>query len=91
MQIKVIKNEKNLLEFKLKGERHTFPNLLVKKLQKNKEVVFAAYKLEHPSDSDSLIIVKTKKKNPKKVLVEASKEIAKETKEFAKKASQALK
>ncbi|AIF70194.1 DNA-directed RNA polymerase subunit L [Palaeococcus pacificus DY20341] len=48
MKIEIIKKEENLLEFYLEGEDHTFANLLVETLHKNKHVIFAAYTIEHP-------------------------------------------
>lgn len=70
--IKVLKNEKNELEVKLLGERHSIPAMIRAELLKDKDVSFAAYKLEHPMDQDSLMIVKTKgAKTAKKALSDA--------------------
>ena len=77
MEIEVVKNEKKVLEFKLKGERHTFPGLLVDKLQNSSDVEFAAYKLEHPKDKESIIVLRTKSKAPKTVLTQVNKELIK--------------
>ena len=91
MKIEVLREEKDLLEFKLKGERHSFPGLLVNNLLKHENVEFASYKLEHPMDKDSVIIVKTSGKSPKKILLDCSKQVRQDMDEFAKKAKQALK
>ena len=48
MKIEIIRKEDNLLEFYLEGETHTFANLLVERLHRNKHVTFAAYTVEHP-------------------------------------------
>jgi len=83
MDIEVIKNEKNLIEFKLKGERHTIPNLLRQKLLESKEVEFVAYKLEHPTAEDSMFVLRTKKEKPIKVLKNACTELINDLNEFS--------
>ncbi len=76
MEIRIIREEENVLEFELPSEDHTFCNLLVNILNKNPHVRFAAYKIEHPLIGVPQIIVRTDGiKKPKEVLMEASKEI----------------
>ncbi|MFH1752540.1 MAG: RpoL/Rpb11 RNA polymerase subunit family protein [archaeon] len=82
MKIEVIKNENDLMEFKLLGEKYSFPSLLKEKLLLDKSVTFAASKLNHPTDKDSIFIVRTKGKTPKKALTDACIEISKELKDF---------
>ncbi len=84
MQIEVLSEKKNELEFVLKGERHTFPNLLRSALLEDSDVLFAAYKLNHPFDNDSQFIVKTKGKTAKKALGDALKKIDSDLTEFKK-------
>ena len=48
MKIEVIKRERNVMEFYLVGEDHTFANLLNEVLHENKHVTFAGYTIEHP-------------------------------------------
>lgn len=84
MEIEILQNKKELLEFKLKGERHTFPNLLKYYLLKDPKVEFASYKLSHPHDNDSLFILKTKGKTPKAALTDASKKIKEHASDFKK-------
>jgi DNA-directed RNA polymerase II subunit RPB11 len=91
MEIEILKNEKDCVEFKLVGERHTFPNLLVHELLKDDKVVFAAYRLEHPHDPDSTVIVKTKGKTASKVLLDACRGVTKELSEFQKEIRSAFK
>ncbi|MCX8190080.1 MAG: DNA-directed RNA polymerase subunit L [Candidatus Diapherotrites archaeon] len=91
MEIEILRMEKDLLEFKMKGERHTYPQLLKHYLLKNPDVAFAAYKLEHPLNKDSLFIVKVKKGNPLQALKDANKEIIAEIDEFEQKLKEALK
>ena len=75
MELKILKNEKDEIEFIMKDNRHTFPNLLRSRLLKTSGVSFAAYKLKHPLDNESQFIVKTKGKSAKKALTEATKAI----------------
>ena len=91
MQIEVLKNEKDFCEFVIKGERHTFPNLLRSKLLKDPAVTFVAYNLEHPQDADSKFVVRTKGKAPKKVLSDACATIEAELEDFNKSVKKALK
>lgn len=84
MKISVIKNEKNELEFYIEGERHTLTNLLRKKIADDPAVEFSAYKLDHPLDKKSRLIVKTTNKSPKKVVEDAIKKIKDELAEFKK-------
>lgn len=91
MEIELLRAEKDLLEFKIKGERHTYPQLLKYYLLKNPDVAFAAYKLEHPLDKDSIFIVRVKKGTPLQALKDANKEIIAEIDDFADKLKEALK
>ncbi|MFQ5815364.1 MAG: RpoL/Rpb11 RNA polymerase subunit family protein [Candidatus Hydrothermarchaeaceae archaeon] len=47
MELKVINESRNELEFELIGEDHTFSNSLREVLNKNKSVLSAAYRVEH--------------------------------------------
>jgi len=91
VELKELKKTKDTLEFKLLGERHTFPQLLKKELLKDSNVEFVSYKLRHPFDKDSTFIVKVKKGNPKTALSEAAKRIGKEADSFSKELQKALK
>lgn len=82
MEIKVLNKEKNSLEFKLIGERHTLPALLKKQLLKDSSVEFASYKLEHPFDNDAMFFLRTKGKTPAKALQDASNALKKDLKNF---------
>lgn len=91
MEIEVIKKQKNYLEFILKGERHTFPNLLRSRLLKDPAIEFASYVLDHPLDEDSRFVIKTKGKTPKKALDDALKKIEKDLGDFEKSIKKAIK
>ena len=82
MEIELIKNNKNMVEFSIKGERHTFSNLLKSRLLEDKSVEFASYLLEHPTDNSAKFILATKGKTPKKALEDAIKKIDDDLSEF---------
>lgn len=73
MEITVLESKKDSLEFVLKGERHTFTNLLREALLQDPKVEFAAYSLNHPFDKDAKFIVKTEGKTAVKALSDALK------------------
>ncbi len=91
MEIEIIKEGKEELEFAIKGERHTFPNLLRSTLLKDSKVVFAAYKLHHPSDEGASFALRTSGKVPKKALADALKEINSDLADFDKEVKKVLK
>jgi DNA-directed RNA polymerase subunit L len=84
MEIKVLEESKNKILFQLKDEDHTFCNLLRQSLVSNDAVKLATYKIDHPLVGIPQFIVETKDKDPKKVLMEAAKEIQKELDKFKK-------
>ena len=91
MKMEVLKNEKEMLEFRLEGERHTFPNLLRSKLLENKNVEFVSYMLDHPLDKSAKFVLRTSGKSPNEVLEEAPKQIESDVDEFGSNAKKALK
>ncbi len=91
MKLDILKNEKNFVEFKIEGERHTLPNLLKQKLLENKDVEFVSYILDHPMDTSAKFVLKTTGKSPKKVLEDAAKEIEEDLDDFSKKVKKVLK
>ena len=82
MEIKILVNEKNMLEMELTDIDQSLAQLLAEKLSAEKSVEFAAFKLEHPMIANPKIIVKTKKGDPEKLVLEKLEEIKKEVKDF---------
>ena len=78
MELKVLKNDAHEIEFVMKGQRHTYPQLLRQRLLEDSDVSFVAYKLAHPLDDDCRFILKTKGKSAKKALEDAVKQIDKD-------------
>jgi DNA-directed RNA polymerase subunit L len=90
MKLEIINKDKNFLEFRILGERHSLPNLLRARLSEKKEVEFVSYTLEHPMDNDSVFVLRTKGKEPSKVLLQVTGEIEKEIGEFETKLKKAV-
>ncbi|MBN1785741.1 MAG: DNA-directed RNA polymerase subunit L [Candidatus Methanofastidiosa archaeon] len=78
MELETIYEDGYEMEIRLHGESNTFANLLRGYLQKDEDVVFAAYKVPHPlldSDKPLLKIRTNGKKTPKQALKDANKAI----------------
>ena len=85
MELKIIEDKKNRMVFELKGETHTFCNILRKELWNDKHVKSAAYNIEHPLIGIPKIIVETDgNESPKKALKEAVKRMQKVNDKFKK-------
>jgi len=91
MELEVLKSEKNFVEFVMKGERHTLPNLLKAKLMENPDVSFVAHTMRHPLESDSKFVLRTKSKPAIKALQEACDSIEEDLASFGKALKKALK
>ncbi len=90
MELLIIESTKNRLQANIKGADHTVCNVVVDELWNDSDVVNAAYNVEHPIVADPKILIETKSKDPKKVLVDAIARVKKQTAEFKKQASSAL-
>jgi len=82
MELKIIKDEKDMMQVELVGESTTFANLLKDELYEDKSVTSAAFLVEHPLVSNPRIIVRTKGKTPKKALKDAAARIEKKAADF---------
>jgi DNA-directed RNA polymerase subunit L len=80
MEIEVKKEDKKEIEFLLKGEGHSFSQMLVSQLLKNPDVESAQYKIDHPLLGNLTFYVRTKKSSPREALKKAAKEIHREIK-----------
>lgn len=69
MEIKVLEEKKDYIRFNLIGETHTFGNILREELNNSKDIDFATYRREHPSEDFIEFIVQAKKdKDVKKII-----------------------
>lgn len=85
MEINILEDKKNRMVFELKGETHTFCNILRKELWNDKHVKAAAYNIEHPLIGIPKIIVETDGiETPQKALKEAIKRMQKTNDVFRK-------
>ncbi len=88
MELKILEESKNKLVFELKGEDHTFCNILVKELQKDSSVKAAAYRIDHPLERIPTIIVEGDE--PKKSIQKAISSLKKESQDFLNKVGKEL-
>ena len=73
MKARVLRREKNELEFELEGEDHTFCNPLVKTLLTIEGVDFGAYHISHPLVRIPRIYVRTRGElTPEEALIKAA-------------------
>jgi len=91
MQVNIIDSNKNMLEFEIIKADHTIPRLITDRLNEDKNVEFAAYKIEHPLVSSPKVIVKTKKGDPLDLVLEKIEEIKQEVVDFRKQFKDAVK
>ncbi|MCK4319189.1 DNA-directed RNA polymerase subunit L [Candidatus Micrarchaeota archaeon] len=84
MEIKIFEDNKNELEFEVVDWDSTIAEIIIDKLNTYKEVEFAAYKIEHPLINGPKIYIKSKLKEPKALLLKATKEISSEIENFSK-------
>jgi len=82
MEVKILEMGKNHLKLAIKGEDHTYLNLLQHTLLEDSDVEIAKYRIPHPLVSTPELYIKTKKKNPVEVLKKANERIAKECEEL---------
>ncbi|MCC7571851.1 MAG: DNA-directed RNA polymerase subunit L [Candidatus Methanofastidiosum sp.] len=88
MDIEVIKNEENFMEFRIIGEDHTLCNVLRDALLQNNKVKVAAYRIDHPllDRKRPMFIINTDGSiSPKDALLEAIKSVEKDIRGLKKK------
>ena len=84
MAFTVVEESKTKLVFDLKGESHTFCNLLKEELLTTKGVVTATYRVDHPLIGVPHFMLETKGTEPRKALKEALASIKKKAEAFRK-------
>ncbi len=82
MEVKILINEKNTLELELAGGDQSLAQLLAERLNEDKDVEFASYKVEHPIVGNPKLFLRTRKGEPAKLVLEKLAEIKKEVSEF---------
>lgn len=84
MEIKILTEEKNVIEIEMGNIDVSLGHLIAEKLSANKEVEFAACKLEHPVIGSPKLIIRTKKGDAQKLLKTVLNEIKEEVETFKK-------
>ena len=82
MELNTLQKTKTKLRLEIKGEDHTFVNILKKELYNDKAVKYAGYKIEHAHIGIPELIMETEGKDPKKVLLDAVSRLKKIDKEL---------
>ncbi len=81
MEIKITEMSENFVKLVIKGEDHTYLNLLQHELLKDEDVVLAKYNIPHPYVGEPELVVRTKGKNPIQAIKEANERIVKKIEE----------
>ena len=84
MEVKIVTNEKNILELELVGADQSLAQLITMRLNEDKDVDFASYKLEHPILSSPTLYVRTKKGDPSKLVLSVVASLKKDIEDFKK-------
>ena len=82
MEVKVLKEDKNLIEIQISEETHTLPNLLRGELWNVNDVSVVSYNLKHPVVASPIFILRTKTGKPKKAISQAVSNLKSKTKEL---------
>ena len=82
MEIKILKEEKNKIEFEVIGEDHTLCNALRDELWNQEDVEISAYNIKHPLISNPVMLVETSRGDPKKALQNTVSSLKKKIKEL---------
>ncbi len=91
MDIKITEKTDNTLKAKITGASHQSLNLLQSELLKDKDVTFAAYRIDHPLMEEFSLIVKTHSKDVSKIISSANNSTIKKLKDFKKELLAAIK
>tara|TARA_Y100000310_G_scaffold335367_2_gene417239 strand:- start:852 stop:1121 length:270 start_codon:yes stop_codon:yes gene_type:complete len=84
MELNILEESKKRMVFELKGEDHTFCDLLKETLWKVKGVEVASYRIEHPLVGVPKFLIETKGIEPREALKKALTSIKKQATEFKK-------
>jgi len=92
MELELVKKENGSLLVKIVGENHTLCNLLREELNKDENVVSAAYTIEHPLTESPKFYVKIKKgKSPERALADAAGRIVEQLEDLRRQLQKVLK
>ena len=84
MEIKFLVDEKHHVEGEVAGCDYSILALIHEKLSKDKDVAFATYVIGSPSRDNPKLVVKTKKKDAKKLIKSVIDDLVKEFENLSK-------
>ena len=82
MEIKILNEDKNRIEFEVIGEDHTLCNAVRNELWNQNNVNVSAYNIKHPLVSNPIMLVEVSKGDPKTALNSAVSSLKKQIKEL---------
>jgi len=82
VELKLLKRTDNTLIFEIRGEGHTFCQLLQRALLKNPAVEMAGYDIPHPQVAHPVFTLRVKEGRPEEALKAAVEELRKQLEEF---------
>ena len=82
MELNVLESKKNKLMLEIKGEDHTFCNMLKEELWNNKHTKAASYYIKHPLVGVPTLVLETDGEDPVKMLQAAAKKLGKDLDKF---------
>jgi DNA-directed RNA polymerase subunit L len=80
MEVKIKKIQDNYIELETIDEDPAFLGAISDILLKNPDVEFCTFKIEHPQISHPLLILRTKKSDPIKLILQATEELEEQIK-----------
>jgi DNA-directed RNA polymerase subunit L len=75
MEVKVLEMGEDFVKLLIRGEDHTYLNMLQHYLLEDEDVVMAKYRITHPLEDKAELFVKTKGKSPLQAIKEANQKI----------------
>ena len=85
LKIKVLKSSENEMKLEVEGAGHSLFNVLQKTLLEDENIDVAGYHVPHPLIDSGILHVKTKEKQkPEDVILEATKKVFAQNKDFQK-------
>ncbi len=82
MELEIKKNEKDYLEIEIKGEDLGFAQTIKELLFEDKDVEFAACRMDHPQAANPVLMIRTRKGSPMFALKGAIKKLKKQATDF---------
>ncbi len=82
MRLKLLSKNGNTVKILVEEETHTLLNLITKESSSNPEIEFIGYHVPHPLEEKAELSIKTKGRDPLKVLSEEIENIKKKLNEF---------